>query len=66
MFGAENMTQNISAPGNQNGELPQLIMCNHLSQKAVKAETHDASNRGDTSLRHVASSVLLLRQGAFS
>ena len=34
MFGAENMTQNISAPGNQNGELLQLIKYNHLSKIA--------------------------------
>ena len=35
VFGAENMTQNISAPGNQNGELLHLIMYNHLSKIAV-------------------------------
>ena len=35
MFGAENMTQNISAPGNQNGELLHLIMYNHLSKIVV-------------------------------
>ena len=29
----------------------------------IKAETHDATNRGDTSRREVASSALLLRQG---
>ena len=30
----------------------------------IKAETHDATNRGDTSQRQVASSALLLRQVA--
>ena len=33
---------------------------------SIKAETHDATNRGDTSRRQVASSVLLLRQDTCS
>ena len=32
----------------------------------LKAETHDATNRGDTSLQQVASSALLLRQDTCS
>lgn len=38
MFGAENMTQNISAPGNQNGELLQLIKYNYLSKIAFTGQ----------------------------
>ena len=33
--------------------------------QTLEAETHDATNRSDTSLRQVASSALLLRQVAF-
>ena len=39
MFGAESMTQYMSAPGNQNGKLLHLIMCNHLSKIAVTGKT---------------------------
>ena len=35
-------------------------------KKYVKAETHDATNRSDTSRRQVASSVLLLQQIVFA
>ena len=34
---------------------------NHYAVETVKAETQDATNRGDTSRRQVATSALLLR-----
>ena len=39
-------------------------MMQMLTHKTLKAETHDATNRGDTSLRQGASFALLLRQVA--
>ena len=39
------------------------VMGSHPLHGGVKAETHDATNGGDTSRRQVPSSALLVRQG---
>ena len=41
-----------------------LVYVARLQKKSIKAETHSATNRSDTSQRQVASSALLLRQVA--